>query len=94
MQILFTDSGVRGVDSLELMDKEQKARLKRRVTIALIVLPVVIASFVVGGVFLGFYVGDILGFKRSVIMPLAFSTIGLLISLIVSYSVAKKAATV
>ena len=76
------------------MDEEQKARLKRRVTIALLILPVVIAFFVVGGVFLGFYVGDIMGLKGSAVTPLAFSAIGLLISLIISYAAAKKAATV
>lgn len=92
MQILFEDSRVGGVDSLELMNEEQKARLKRRVTITLLVLPVIIASFVLGGVFLGFYVGDLAGMKGSAVAPLAFSTIGLLISLIISYAAAKRAA--
>ena len=71
-----------------------KARLRRRVTILLVVLPIVIATLVLGGVFLGFYVGEIIGLRASAIMAVTFSTFGLLVSIIIAYVAAKRAATI
>lgn len=71
-----------------------KARLRRRVTILLVVLPIVIATLVLGGVFLGFYVGEIIGLRGSATMAVTFSTLGLLVSIIIAYVAAKRAATI
>ena len=68
---------------------EDDKRIRRRVTIALATLPFVIAFFVVGGLFLGFYVSDVLGITNRAILGLIFATVGLAISIIVSYLAAK-----
>lgn len=76
------------------MTPVDKARLKRRVTILLVVLPIIIATLVLGGIFLGFYVGELIGLRGSAIMAVTFSTLGLFVSLIIAYVVAKRAATI
>ena len=76
------------------MTPVDKARLRRRVAILLVVLPIVIAGLVLGGVFLGFYVGELMGLRGSAIMAVTFSTLGLLVSLIIAYVAAKRTATI
>ena len=76
-----------------MTDPATKARMKRRVVVALAILPIFIAGLVLGGVFLGLYVTDVLGFGNAALMPIVFSLLGFLVSLIISYVVAKRAAT-
>jgi len=76
-----------------LTDPASKARIKRRVIVALAILPIFIAGLVLGGVFLGLYVTDVLGFGNAALMPIVFSLLGFLVSLVISYVVAKRAAT-
>lgn len=68
-------------------------RYPRRVVLALIGLPVLIAALVVGGLLLGLVVADGLGYGGSVVFPLAFSLLGFLASLVVVYHIAKRVAT-
>ena len=77
-----------------MTDPAIKARIKRRVIVALAILPIFIAGLVLGGVFLGLYVTNVLGFGNSALMPIAFSLLGFFVSLIISYVVAKRAANV
>ncbi len=76
-----------------MTDPASKARIKRRVIVALAILPIFIAGLVLGGVFLGLYVTDVLGFGNAALMPIVFSLLGFLVSLVISYVVAKRAAT-
>jgi hypothetical protein len=57
---------------------------KRRnpVITVIIVTPLVIAPLVLLGVYLGFYVGDAVGYSRT-IMAIAFSTVGFLVSIFI-----------
>lgn len=68
--------------------------MKRRVIVTLAILPIIIAGFVLAGVFLGLYVNGAWGLGNSALMPIVFSLAGFFVSLIVSYAVAKRAATV
>ena len=56
----------------------------------LLVLPIIMAALIVGGVFLGFYVSDIMGSHGSLILPIVFATVGLFAALVVSLVVIKK----
>jgi hypothetical protein len=69
---------------------DKAKRVRRRVMIALAILPIIIAILVVGGVFAGFQVARLVGAPHSVIYPLAFSAVGLMISIVVSYLIAKR----
>ncbi|MEM1995281.1 MAG: hypothetical protein QXW32_07430 [Nitrososphaerales archaeon] len=69
------------------MDEAKK--LKRRVLITLITLPILIAALVLTGVFIGFYVANIYK-STSILFPLLFSGIGFAASLILSYLIAKR----
>ena len=71
------------------MTEDQK-RIRRRITITLIGLPFLIAFFVVGGAFFGFYLSDVLKTSNRVVFPLVFATAGLALSIIASYFIAKK----
>ncbi|HEY4672736.1 MAG TPA: hypothetical protein VIH03_01075 [Nitrososphaerales archaeon] len=73
---------------------DAKTRIKRRVMITLAVLPIIIAGFVLAGVFLGLYVNEAWGLGNSALMPIAFSLAGFFVSLIISYAAAKRVATV
>ncbi len=44
---------------------------------------------IVGGVFLGFYVSELLGESDSILLPILFATLGLGVSIVVSLYVAK-----
>jgi hypothetical protein len=57
---------------------------KRRnpVLTVLLVTPLVIAPLVLLGVYLGFYVGDAIGYSRT-ILAIAFSTVGFLVSILI-----------
>jgi len=69
---------------------EDVKRVRRRVTMVLVGLPFLITFFVVGGVFLGFYLSDISNTPSRVVLPLLFATTGLAVSIIASYFIAKK----
>ena len=71
---------------------EEAKRLRRRVLLTLLTLPLLIAGLVLAGVFAGFYVASI--FKStSILFPLLFSGIGFAASIILSYFIAKHIAT-
>jgi len=57
---------------------------KRRNPVLTVVLvtPLVIAPLVLLGVYLGFYVGDAVGYSRT-ILAIAFSTVGFLVSIVI-----------
>jgi len=57
---------------------------KRRNPVLTVVLvtPLVIAPLVLLGVYLGFYVGDAVGYPRT-ILAIAFSTVGFLVSIFI-----------
>ncbi|MEM4298659.1 MAG: hypothetical protein QW815_09875 [Nitrososphaerota archaeon] len=71
------------------MKPEDAQSLKRKVTMALILLPVLITSIIVGFVFLGFYLSDVIGSKSRMVVPFISATLGLLISIGISYFIAK-----
>jgi len=60
------------------------AEKKRRnpVLTVVVVTPLVIAPLVLLGVYLGFYVGDAVGYSRT-ILAIAFSTVGFLASIVI-----------
>ena len=60
------------------------AERKRRnpVLTVILVTPLVIAPLVLLGVYLGFYVGDAVGYSRT-ILAIAFSTVGFLVSIVI-----------
>ena len=72
---------------------EEAKKIKRRILITLIILPIIIAFFVVSGVFLGFYVAEASGSRGAIAYPLIFSTLGLAASIGISYIIAKKVST-
>ena len=76
------------------MDEEKKRRLRRRVRIALVLFPFVIAIPVLGGLFAGFYLTTLLSESSRILYPLLFSTIGLAISIVIIYFLAKKVSSV
>lgn len=76
------------------MDEEKKKRLRRRVTIALVLFPFVIAIPVLGGLFSGFYLTTLLNESSRILYPLLFSTVGFVISMVIIYFLAKKVASV
>lgn len=53
----------------------------RQTRLILLVLPLIMAGLIIGGVFLGFYVSDLIGTHGSIVMPLIFATIGLFASI-------------
>ena len=57
---------------------------KRRNPVVTVVLvtPLIIAPLVLLGVYLGFYVGDAVGYSRT-ILAIAFSTVGFLVSIVI-----------
>jgi len=76
------------------MDEEQKRRLRRRVTLALVLFPLVIAIPVLGGLFSGFYLTALFDESNRILYPLMFSTIGLVISIVIIYFLSKKVVSV
>lgn len=64
--------------------------VRRQTRIMLLVLPIIMAALIVGGIFLGFYVSDIMGSHGSLILPIVFATVGLFAALVVSLVVIKK----
>jgi hypothetical protein len=70
---------------------EEAKRLRRRVLLTLLILPILIAGLVLAGVFAGFYVANIYK-STSILFPLLFSSIGFAASLILSYFIAKRVA--
>ena len=71
---------------------EKGKRLRRKVLLTLLTLPILIASLVLAGVFAGFYVASIYK-STSILFPLLFSGVGFAASLILSYFIAKHVAT-
>jgi hypothetical protein len=71
---------------------EEAKRLRRRVLLTLLTLPLLIAGLVLVGVFAGFYVASICK-STSILFPLLFSGVGFAASLILSYFIAKRVAT-
>lgn len=55
---------------------------KRRnpVIIVMVITPLVIAPLVLFGVYLGFYLGDVYGYSKT-ILAIVFSTVGFLVSM-------------
>jgi len=71
-------------------DDDATVAVRRQTRIMLLVLPIIMAALIVGGVFLGFYVSDIMGSHCSLILPIVFATVGLFAALVVSLVVIKK----
>jgi len=71
-------------------DDDATVAVRRQTRIMLLVLPIIMAALIVGGVFLGFYVSDIMGSHGSLILPIVFATVGLFAALVVSLVVIKK----
>lgn len=71
---------------------DESKRLRRKVILTLIALPIIIAGLVLTGVFIGFYVASIYR-STSIIFPLLFSGAGFAASLIISYLIAKHVAS-
>lgn len=71
------------------MKEEDAKRLKRKITATLILLPVLIASMVLGGVFFGFYLSDIFDARSRLVFPFVFATLGFALSIVASYFIAK-----
>jgi len=67
-------------------------KLRRKVILTLLALPILIAALVLAGVFAGFYVASIYK-STSILFPLLFSAVGFAASLILSYFIAKHVAT-
>ena len=67
-------------------------KLRRKVILTLLALPILIAALVLVGVFAGFYVASIYK-STSILFPLLFSVVGFAASLILSYFIAKRVAT-
>ena len=65
-------------------------KIKRRVTMALIVFPFLIAFFIVGGIFVGSYLSNALNGPVRTVSPFVFATVGLVVSIIAIYFIAKK----
>jgi len=61
--------------------------LKNKTKLALIIFPIIISVFVFGGLIAGYYLEEIYG--RGIIFPLLFSTIGLIVSIISLYYLAR-----
>lgn len=76
------------------MDEEKKRRLRKRVRIALVLFPFVIAVPVLGGLFSGFYLTTLLNEPSRILYPLSLSTIGLGISIVIIYFLARKVTSV
>jgi len=64
--------------------------LQRRILLITAGLPFLIATLVVGGTFIGFYISDLTGEPQSILYPFIFSTVGLTASIVVSYYIAKR----
>jgi hypothetical protein len=73
---------------------DAKERLRRKVIITLAILPIIIAGFVLGGIYLGLYFNETWGLGNSALMPVSFSLLGFFVSLVISYVAAKRAASV
>ena len=58
----------------------------RAVLVVVLATPVVLIPLVLGGVFLGFYVGDSVGYSKSV-MAIAFSTAGFIAGMAILFRV-------
>jgi hypothetical protein len=58
-----------------------KAAVRRQTRVILFILPVIMAGLILGGVFLGFYMSDLMGTHSSIVMPLIFATVGLFASI-------------
>jgi len=71
---------------------EEAKRLRRRVLLTLLALPLLIAGLVLLGVFAGFYIASLYK-STSILFPLLFSGLGFAASLILSYLIAKRVAT-
>jgi len=71
---------------------DEAKRLRRRVLLTLLTLPILIAGLVLVGVFAGFYVASLYK-STSILFPLLFSGVGFAASLIISYFIAKHVAT-
>jgi len=71
---------------------EEAKRVKRKVLLTLLTLPILIASLVLAGVFAGFYLATIYK-STSILFPLLFSSVGFAVSLILSYYIAEHVVT-
>ncbi len=70
-------------------DGDAAVAVRRQTRMILIVLPIIMAALIVGGVFLGFYVSDLMGSHGSLVLPIVFATVGLFAALAVSLVVIK-----
>jgi len=61
---------------------------RRALLIVVLATALVMTPLILGGVLLGFYVGDAVGYSRSV-MAIAFSTAGFVIGIVVIFRVIK-----
>ncbi len=60
----------------------------RALLLVVVVTAVTLAPLILGGVLLGFYVGDATGYSKS-LMAIAFSTVGFLVGMFVIFRVIK-----
>ncbi len=60
----------------------------RALLMVVVVTAVVLTPLIIGGVLLGFYVGDAAGYSKS-LLAIAFSTIGFLVGMFVLFRVIK-----
>lgn len=78
----------------ERMDEEKKRRLRKRVRIALVLFPFVIAIPVLGGLYSGFYLTTLLNEPSRILYPLSLSTLGLGVSIVIIYFLSRKVTSV
>ena len=71
-------------------DAERSKRLRRRVTILLIGLPLLIATFTLTGTLAGLYLSGVLK-SGELILPLALSLVGLFCAIFLSYRITSRA---
>ena len=71
-------------------DAERSKRLRRRITILLIGLPLLIATFTLTGTLAGLYLSSVLK-SGELILPLALSLVGLFSAVFLSYRITSRA---
>ncbi len=80
------------LDITVLSALDEAKKLKRKVLITLITLPILIGGLVLTGVFIGFYVAKIYR-STSILFPLLFSGVGFAASIVLSYLIAERVTT-
>ncbi len=76
------------------MDEEKKRQMRKRVRIALVLFPFVIAIPVLGGLYSGFYLTTLLNEPSRILFPLSLSTLGLGVSIVIIYFLSRKVTSI